>query len=40
VLRGGSLDNPSNNVRSSNCSTFTPDYTVGIIGFRVARAPL
>ena len=39
VLRGGSWDNVTDYVRSSNRNNITPDYTYSDVGFRVARAP-
>jgi formylglycine-generating enzyme required for sulfatase activity len=39
VLRGGAGNNTSDSVRSSNRSGLTPDVTLNVIGFRVARAP-
>jgi formylglycine-generating enzyme required for sulfatase activity len=36
VLRGGSWNNNTNNVRSSNRNNNTPDNTNNNIGFRVA----
>jgi formylglycine-generating enzyme required for sulfatase activity len=38
VLRGGSWNNNTNNVRSSNRNN-TPDNTNNNIGFRVASTP-
>jgi formylglycine-generating enzyme required for sulfatase activity len=40
VLRGGSWNNYTFNVRSSYRTYVTPDTTFDVIGFRVARAPL
>ena len=40
VLRGGAWVNITNNVRSSNRFSSTPDSTNLNFGFRVARAPL
>ena len=40
VLRGGAWNGDTNDVRSSNRGIFAPDSSHGIIGFRVARAPL
>jgi formylglycine-generating enzyme required for sulfatase activity len=40
VLRGGSWDNNTNDVRSSNRNDYAPANTDDVIGFRVARAPL
>lgn len=39
VLRGGSWNNNTNNVRSSNRNNNTPDNTNNNIGFRVASTP-
>jgi hypothetical protein len=39
VLRGGSWNNDTNNVRSSNRNNNTPDNTNNNIGFRVASTP-
>ena len=39
VLRGGAGNNTSDSVRSSNRSGLTPDVTLNVIGFRVARSP-
>ncbi|MCX5640481.1 MAG: SUMF1/EgtB/PvdO family nonheme iron enzyme [Planctomycetota bacterium] len=39
VLRGGSWNNNTNNVRSSYRNNNTPDNTNNNIGFRVASTP-
>ncbi len=39
VIRGGSWNNDSNNVRSSYRKVITPDYSNVNFGFRVARNP-
>jgi len=39
VLRGGSWNNDTNNVRSSNRNDNTPGNTNNNIGFRVASTP-
>ena len=40
VLRGGSWNNDTNNVRSSNRDNInTPDNTNNNVGFRVASTP-
>ena len=40
VLRGGSWYYYTDVVRSSYRTNYTPVYTINIVGFRVARAPL
>jgi formylglycine-generating enzyme required for sulfatase activity len=40
VTRGGSWGDLVGSVRSSNRTSYSPDLTVSLIGFRVARAPL
>jgi formylglycine-generating enzyme required for sulfatase activity len=39
VIRGGSWNNDTNNVRSSNRNNDTPGNTNNNIGFRVASTP-
>jgi len=39
VLRGGSWNNNTNNVRSSNRNNNTPDNSNNNIGFRVSSTP-
>jgi formylglycine-generating enzyme required for sulfatase activity len=39
VLRGGSWDNVTNNLRSSTRNNTTPGSAGDVLGFRVARAP-